>query len=146
MTQAELLHKVEEIIDDAKAGVLVTSDKDGRPHARWMTPAMLKGRPSALYAVSSPHAAKTMQIEANPCVEWMIQSRNLDRVINLKGRVNIVDNPSLRSEVIEHIGKRLTVFWKVNPNQMEFVVLETVLEEGTYFLPMRGESVTVTFG
>ena len=146
MTQAELLQKVDEILEDAKAGVLTTVDEDGRPHVRWMTPTMLRGRQGALFAVTSPRSAKAAQLEKNPCVEWMIQSRSLNEVVNVRGRVNIVDNPALKKEVIEAVGNRLTVFWKVNPGQMEFVVLETIIEEATFFSPMRPEYVKVEFG
>jgi pyridoxamine 5'-phosphate oxidase len=146
MTQAELLRKVDEILDDAKAGVLTTVDKDGKPHVRWLTPGMLKGRPGALYAVTSPRSAKADQLEANPHVEWMIQSRSLNEVVNIKGRVHVIDNPALKSEVIESIGNRLVVFWKVNPGQMDFVVLETIIEEAELFRPMGPERVKVSFG
>lgn len=146
MTPAELLRKVDEILDDAKAGVLTTVDEDGKPCARWMTPGMLKGRPGALYTVTSPRSAKVAQLEANPNVEWMIQSRSLNEVVNLKGRVNVIDNPALKTEVIETIGSRLTVFWKVNPDEMDFVVLETIIEEAELFRPMVPERVKVSFG
>jgi hypothetical protein len=50
--------------------------------------------------------------------------------------VNVVDNPSLKSEVLESIGKRLEVFWRVN-RKTEFLVLETVITEATFFRPLE---------
>ena len=44
----------------------------------------------------------------------------------------------------EALGQRLFTFWRVNP-QSDFIVLETVVEQATYFTPMTGQRVTVTF-
>ncbi|MCP4402905.1 MAG: pyridoxamine 5'-phosphate oxidase family protein, partial [bacterium] len=78
-------------------------------------------------------------------VQWMIQTRALDRVINLKGKINVLENPSIRSEVMEHLGRQLTVFWRVNTEDTNFIVLETIIEEATYFRPMKGLKETITF-
>jgi len=49
-----------------------------------------------------------------------------------------VDNPSLRNEVLETMGRRLTAFWQQSADTASFVVLETVLAEAAYYLPMKG--------
>jgi len=36
MDKRELMNRVEEILEDAKAGVLATVDEEGRPLLRWM--------------------------------------------------------------------------------------------------------------
>jgi general stress protein 26 len=147
MTQSEtsLLTGVDELLADARAGVLATVGPDGRPAMRWMAPSTMKGRPGTLYAVTSAKSAKVQQIRANPQVQWMIQSRNLDRVITLKGKINIVESASLNMEVFEEMGERLRMAWRLNVKPEEAVVLETVLEEGTYFEPMKNIRETVTF-
>lgn len=145
MNQRELLGKLEAIIQDAKTGVLATVDSGGWPHMRWMTPAVLRDRPGAIFAVTSPAFAKMAQLDNSPQVEWMIQTRALDEVINVRGEVNVVDNPSLKREVMEQIGRRLTVFWKASREHTDFVVLETVIEEARYYLPMLNQSETVSF-
>jgi general stress protein 26 len=146
MNQTELMDKVEQILDDSKTGVLATVDGDGCPHMRWMTPKTLRGRPGALFAVTSPGSAKALHLESNPHVQWMIPTRSLAQIVLLRGRVNIIDNPSLKSEIVENLGKRLGMFWKINPHGQDFVVIETVIEEATLFLPMKGEKTTVKFG
>jgi general stress protein 26 len=145
MNQNELMYKVEQILNDSNAGILATIDKDGTPRVRWMTPAILKGRLNALFAVTSPEFEKVVQLDSRPEVEWMIQTRALDQIVNLRGKINILDNPSIRSEVMEHLGRKLRVFWKVNTETTEFLVLETVIEEATFFRPMKGYKETVHF-
>lgn len=145
MTKHELMYKVEQILETTHAGILATLDQDGKPRMRWMTPAIVKGRADALFAVTSPDFHKVAQLEAHPDVEWMIQTQALDQIVNLKGKINVLDNPSIRSEVMEYLGKQLTVFWRVNTEKTDFLVLETVIEEATFFRPMKGEKETVTF-
>lgn len=145
MEQHELMYTVEQLLEDSKTGVLATIDKDGNPRMRWMTPIILKGRPGALFAVTSPDFEKIVQLATRPEVEWMIQTRTLTQVVNLRGKINVLDNPSIKAEVMEHLAKKLTVFWKVNTEKTDFIVLETVIQEATYFQPMKGQKEIVRF-
>ncbi len=139
MDMTQLMRAIERILNAAKAAVLATTDAEGHPHMRWMTPTLLHGRDGVLYAVTSPGFAKVAHLQAGPQVEWMIQAPALDEVINVQGRINVVDNPSLKSEIAEAIGKRLTAFWKANDKGTDFVVLETVIESASLYRPMTGE-------
>lgn len=145
MKQHEIMYKVERILEDTQTGVLATVDKDGKPRMRWMTPAVLKGRPDVLFAITSPDFEKVIQLDTHPEVEWMIQTRTLNQVVNLRGKINVLDNPAIRSEVMEHLARKLTVFWRVNTEKTDFIVLETIIEEATYFQPMKGYKTTVRF-
>ncbi len=145
MKQSEFLFELEEMIDDVKTGLLATADAGGRPRMRWMTPAILKERSGALYAVTSKNFAKREQLDKNPQVEWMFQSRSLDKIMYVDGSVNVVDNSSMLNEVLEVVGPRLRVFWNVNPDETSLVVVETVMETGTLFLPMKGHKEQVRF-
>ena len=136
---------VERIIDEAKAALLATVDADGRPHVRWMTPAVLPGRPGAIYAVTSPEFRKSRHLAANPKAQWIFQTKLLDRIATVNGLVNVVDNSAMKAEVLEGIGRRLTVFWKVNTDPSKLVVLETVIESASYFEPMRGKRELIDF-
>lgn len=128
-----------------RRGVLATVDDEGRPCLRWMTPRTLKGRPGAIYALAVPSSDKVCQLRNDMRAEWMIQTRSLTEVVNLRGRIRIVDNPSLKMEIIENMGNQLFVFWKVNPKAEEFIVLEMVVEEGKYYAPMKGVREKVEF-
>ena len=145
MNQNEMMYKVEQILEDARAAILATIDEQGNPRMRWMTPALVRGRSGALFAVTSPDFHKVVELNAHADVQWMIQTRSLDQVVNLKGKINVIDNPSIRSEVMEHLARQLTVFWRVNTENTAFIVLETIIEEATYFRPMKGLKETVTF-
>jgi pyridoxamine 5'-phosphate oxidase len=145
MDKKAFLAMVSSLIDEAKTAVLATVDGEGAPHLRWMTPTILKDRPGAVYAVTSPEYAKSAHIAENPRVQWMFQTRLLDRVATVTGLVNMVENSAMKAEVLEAIGRRLTVFWRVNTDASKLVVLETVIQSGTYFEPMKAKRESVDF-
>jgi general stress protein 26 len=145
MDNREVMSRVGAIIDAHGTGLLATVDEKGDPHVRWLTPAVLRDRPGALYAITAPKFAKVVQVRAHPRVEWMFQTPTLDEVITVRGPLNVVENPSLRAEVLEMLGPRLRTFWKLAHDARDLVVLETVIEEATRFLPMDGRKDTVRF-
>lgn len=145
MTQHELMIKMSEIIDETKTGVLATVDSDGHPHLRWMTPAVLRKRQGAVFAITCPDFSKAHHIESNSHVEWMFQSKLLDGIVSCSGVANVIDNPSLRNDVLEVLAPRLDVFWKTNCSSSEYVVLETVIREATYYEPLSNVRETVKF-
>jgi hypothetical protein len=51
----------------------------------------------------------------------------------------------LRTEVLEALGPRLGTFFKLAHDARDLVVLETVVEEVTRFLPMEGRKDQVRF-
>ncbi|MBN2738526.1 MAG: pyridoxamine 5'-phosphate oxidase family protein [Spirochaetales bacterium] len=138
MNKQDVLRKIESILEDAGTGLLAMIDSSGYPRMRWMTPSLLKGNNQALYAVTSPNFQKIKDLEKNPHVEWMLQSPSLSEILTINGRINIIDNPSLKLEILENIGNKLTMFWRVNSKNDSFVVLETVMESAFYFVPMKG--------
>jgi general stress protein 26 len=138
MTRQEILNTLEMILNEAHTAVLATTDREGNPHIRWMTPAVLRGRSGAIYAVTSPHFGKVAQLESQPEVEWMFQTPILDTIVTVRGRINIVDNPSILSEVLETLGPFMRSFWKLKGDERDLVVLETIIEEAIYYKPMKG--------
>jgi general stress protein 26 len=137
MNQQELMNKLTVILEDSKAGILSTTDNEGKPHLRWMTPTLMRSRKGVIFSVTSLNANKVKQVSHNPNVAWIIQSRSLDQIITLHGKVNVLDNPSIKAEVLESVGDRLTMFWKINEDLNDFVVLETVIESAEYYRPME---------
>ena len=133
------------LLDEHKVALLATTDGDGRPHARWLSPAVLGDRPGALYAVTLPSYSKVIQVRAQPCVEWLVQKPDLSEVITLRGRVNVIDNPMLRTEVLEAIGPRLWSLWKLADGERELVVLETVITEAVHYLPLQGRTSSARY-
>ena len=145
MTKHEIMSEVDIILEEAKSAVLATADKKGHPHMRWMTPCVLKDRSYALYAVTSSKFDKTKHLRDNSFAEWMIQSISLDKIVTLRGQINLLDNQSLKTEVFETIGPRLSMFWKLSSSQEDLIILETVINEGMFFRPMTGAKSMVKF-
>jgi len=133
------------IIDDAKTAVLSTVDGDGHPHMRWMTPTLLRDRPGAIYAVTSPDFRKATHLRTNANAQWMFQTKMLDKVATVSGVVNVIDNSAMKAEVLEGIGRRLTVFWRVNTDATKLVVLETIMQHGFYFEPLKNVHEIISF-
>ena len=131
MKPKELLSKLDAILDSTRAAILVTTDDKGRPHTRWMAPVILKHRPGFIFTFSAPGTSKLDHIDANPDVEWMIQTRDLREVVNIRGIAHIIDNPALKSELLEILGPRLLAFWRANADAEQFVVIETAIHEAT---------------
>jgi pyridoxamine 5'-phosphate oxidase len=145
MTKRDIMAEIGKILDDAKTALLSTVDHEGRPHMRWLTPTTIRGRVGAIYSVTAPNSAKLDQLRANPFVQWMFQTRALDKILTVNGKINIVENPSIRTEVLEAVGDKLTVFWKIHQQEWEVSVLETIIEKATFYLPMKNHKETVEF-
>lgn len=145
MDQREFINKIDQILENSKTGILTTVDAKGRPYSRWMTPVVLKSVGPAVFAFSIPGAKKIEHIRKNPEVQWLIQTKDLREIVTINGRAEIVDNPSVKSDLLEVLGPRLTMFYKVNENSQEWVILETRIEEGTYFRPISGIRETTDF-
>lgn len=139
----EMFAKLDRILDETRTGVLTTVDERGYPRSRWMTPVLVPGREGCIYAVTSPSFRKAVEIMSHPEAGWLFQTKALDRIVTAAGKINVLTNPSLGSEVQEALGRNLSVFWKVNPNEKDLVVLETVVEEMTYFNSAKNERYTV---
>jgi len=141
-----MLDTLERVLEDSKIAVLATVDPQGRPHMRWMTPGLVRGREGFLYAVTSPEFRKTQEVDGNPSVEWMLQTKSLDEIVTLKGAMSIIDNPSVKAEVIEAIGGHLSTFWKMNPDESRMVVLETAIDEIRVVKPTTGARHEIKLG
>lgn len=145
MTAHEVMEKTGNILEKVKTAVLATCDKNGKPHMRWMSPCIFSPSGNAIYTLTSPQFNKTVHLKENPEVEWMVQTITLDTIITLRGKANIIENPSLKGEVMSKVGKNLHVFWKITGDETDYLVLETVIETAVYFTPMTGEKVSVSF-
>jgi pyridoxamine 5'-phosphate oxidase len=145
MTKTDVLGEVDAIIEAAQVGVLATVDPDGRPALRWMTPTTVRGRPGYLYALTSPQFRKMRHLEEHEDVEWMFQTPELNRIVTVRGRIAAIDNPQLKSEVLESIGRRMEVFWRVN-DSTDFIVLETAIDQVSVFQPMKQTRESVQLG
>lgn len=145
MNKQEMISLIESIIEESKTVVLATVDKECLPHMRWVTPCCIRQRPGYIYMITSPELSKFQQIQNNPMVEIMIQTASLDKIINIKGKVFITQNPLIRSEVLECVAKNLQSFWKISSNEEDLVVLETTIQKAHLYIPQKGIREHVDF-
>ncbi|HOO73707.1 MAG TPA: pyridoxamine 5'-phosphate oxidase family protein [Tepiditoga sp.] len=137
MQKFEFHQKALSLLEDSKTALLSTLDTNGYPSMRWMSPVFIPGKPDYIYAVTSPDFPKTLHIEKNFKVEWMFQTRSLTEILNIKGTAFLINNPALKNEIMEIVGHRLNVFWKLKENT-EYIILETKAESYKYFIPGKG--------
>ncbi len=145
MEKSMIYHKISEIIEDEKTALFATVSPEGTPAVRWVTPALLRGRTGALYMVTGPRSNKVKHVKHNPSVQWVFQTRALDTIITVEGKVNVVDNPSIRSEVLEVVGPRLRAFWQIHMDERDLLVLETIVEKAVLYHPMKGKKEAFKF-
>jgi len=146
MNKHDFMSMMRHVVDESHAAVLASADKEGRPHIRWVVPGFLAHREGALYTVSVSTYPKVDQLLNNPNAEMMFQTPGLNKIINLRGVVNILDNPSIRSEVLESLGERLHAFWRTTKPESDLIVLEFVFNEATYYVPMNNSRLTIFLG
>jgi len=145
MNTKDVMREIGRIVDSVKTAVFATVDDDGRPAMRWVTPVLLRGRAGVLYIVASPDSNKVRHVRNNPDVQWILQTKPLDTIINIYGKVNVLDNPSIRNEVLEVVGPRLHAFWKVTHDERDLLVLETIIQKAVYYISMKGTKEEVLF-
>jgi general stress protein 26 len=144
LNKRDVMATLEMILNEAHTAVLATVDDQGRPHLRWMTPALIGGREGAVFAVTSPGFDKTRQLEKHPEVEWLFQTPLLDTVVIARGKINVLDNPSIKAEVLESLGPYMHSFWRLQGEAREMVVLETIIEEAVCYWPLKGRKEVVS--
>ena len=145
MHQSELLIKLEILLQDSKTGILALVNKEGRPEMRWLTPVLLPKRPGCLFAITSLNYPWVQALRIHQEVQWSIQRATLNEIIHLNGKINVVDNPSLKLEVMQALGNKWCALWVADSRQSESAVLETVIELGRYYRPLQAEKITVGF-
>ena len=145
MTAHEFMEKFRLMLEDTQSGILATTDPEGYPNLRYMTPTLVPGKDGLLYAVTAQHFPKVTDIAKNSRVSWLFTSARTREVYSLRGLIRLIDNPRFKSEILEQLGKGLETFWKLNEDPSLLVCLETVLESAEYFNPKTAEKSQVSF-
>jgi pyridoxamine 5'-phosphate oxidase len=143
MNVNEMIDRLDRLIDASHVGILAVCDDDGSPTMRWMTPTLIRGRKGMIYALSSNQFEWPRNLEKHQSVQWIFQSQGLQEIMTVDGLVRVLDNPDIKGEVQEAIGRNLEVFWRVNPDADDFIVLETEMKRITLFEPMEDNKESV---
>jgi len=145
MTKDEAMKMVRRALDDGAQAILATVGADGFPYMRYMTPAMVRGRDDALYAITASSFPKVKDLAANASVSWMLTSSKTREIFSLRARIHLVDDPRFKSELLEEIGRGLENFWRLNDDPSDLVCLESVLVSGEYFNPKTADKFQFEF-
>ena len=146
MDTRELMERVSALLDAHGTGLLATV---GRGRVRRTCAGSPRRSCATGRGRSTPSRrrafAKVVQVRAHPGWSGCSRRRRWTRSSAVRGTINVVENPSLRAEVLEVLGPRLRTFWKLAHDARDLVVLETVVEEATQYLPMQGRKDVVRF-
>lgn len=143
--EREITSRIEELVAQTKMGIFATVGVDKAPHIRWMTPALLKDRPGLIYTFAAAGSQKVRDLAVNGQVEWLFQDKTLRRVAAISGLARVIENPALRTEIMEALGRQLETFWKVNIKEMDIVIIETLMQSATWLEPGKGATQVVGF-
>lgn len=143
MKKRDFITEIEIMLSESPAALLSTNSAEGYPHTRWMTPLFLKDRTDNLYAITEKSSSKAQEVEQDPRVSWTIQSPALDRIATIEGSAKLVDNSSLKSEIMEVLGNKLNTFWTVHGESDDFIVIETAIGTGTFFHSRKNRITTI---
>ena len=138
MSTNRLMSLIDSLIDDAKAAVLATVDTKGAPRLRWITPGSIADRPGFLYMITAHDFDKVAQAKEHPEASMLLQSRQLDRVLQLQGVLAVLENPVIRSATLERVSPMLNAFWKTGSKDRDLLVLEFRITEAVFYRPMSG--------
>jgi len=144
MTKEELLKKFRAVLEESPQALLATVTAEGYPAMRYMTPAMVKGNDSCLYAVTAASFPKVRDLAGNSLVSWMLTSPKTREIFSFRGKIVLIEDPRFKSELLEEIGRGLETFWRLNEDSSDLVCLETRLVSGEYFNPKTAEKVQIT--
>lgn len=144
MDKNALNEKLRQLLEEEPNAILATLGSDGWPVQRWMTPTVLQGQAGSLYAVTASSFPKIHQIESQNKVSWLFTSPRSREVLSVRGRITIIDNPRFKAEILEELGRKLGVFWKLNDDPSNLVVLETAIVSAEHFDPRSGRKTQYT--
>ncbi len=128
-------------MEKSKTGILAWVGKDGFPETRWMSPGINN---DAVVAITMEDFPKVIDLEKNNAVQWMFQNPELTEIVNVYGKVQIIEDAGYKSEILEKLSKNLVAIWKLKEDG-DFVVLETIIEKAVYYDTMNGIKTLVKF-
>lgn len=137
MDVKKFFSEVDSVLGESYLSVLSNSGADGNVNARWMAVTRISEDDYNFYAVTDPMSSKCISLEMNPDAHLMLQTPDLRTVISISGEVSVIDNPSLRAQIMEKMGSKLSTFWKVS-GASDFVALEIRVKSGEVYTPMKG--------
>ncbi len=145
MKKHEIINEAIQLLKESGTALISYIGEDEFPKSRWMVPVILSTEGGLIYSITAPDFPKTEALIKNPNTEWCFQNRQLTKIITFQGKTNVVDTPSLKADIIERIGNKLKPFWKQRGDILDYIVLETVIDEGVFLLPMTAEREVVDF-
>ncbi|GAB6189883.1 hypothetical protein JCM30566_16250 [Marinitoga arctica] len=144
MNKKEILLKIDELISKSKTGLLAWIGKNDYPETRWMSPGLLSHISDSIFAITLSDFPKINDLKKNDKVQWMFQNPGLTEIINVYGRINIIEDSGFKSEALETLSRNLVAVWKLEDNT-DFVVLETIIDKAVYYDTMKGIKVSTNF-
>lgn len=140
-TDKQIVTLAMQVVKRQFVGTLVTVDREGQPHTRWMGASPIAEGLSKLYTLTGKRTRKLKHIERNPVVCWQFTAPNYEEVIKLTGRATILSAPVVSQQVWDRLAEAArTYVMNVLSNQdnLEFVTIETQIDSVEYISATKG--------
>ena len=138
MDDKEIIRRAISIVTETRAGLLATVGLDGAPNLRWMATHSLMGSLDTLYTITAPASNKVREIEKNPAVTWLFTRVNFNEILKLHGVASLEDEPLLKSQIWDIVGRKTWRYFTINRENPEFLVLVTKVRSIEYYAPQEG--------
>jgi len=136
MKRTEVIQKAKEVLRDIKthhdAALLVTTSKDGHPHACWMG-TVGQQEFDTIVTMVTLNSQKIKDITENPRVEWVFVDVSENKIVRFKGKAKILRNVVEIADGMKHLYSlpKAYILEFLCENSM-FVMVETKIEEMEY--------------
>lgn len=139
-----LRNRIRKVLLECPFAVLTTVGDGPAPFARWMTPVFAAGSLKEFHALACPRSRKLDQIRANPSVAWVFASPQFEDVVTIHGAAEVDDDPLVRAEIWESLPDKRRAFILASDENLEFLIIRTVVERIEYLRPRSGETTPRT--
>ncbi len=141
LSDQEILALAMQVVADQFVGSMATVDFDGRPHVRYMGGSPVADGLNKLYTLTGRKTRKIKQLERNPAVSWLFSREGYEEIVTLHGKARVLSAPVVSQQVWDRLAdsaRRYVMNVLSNPENVEFVTIETEVESVEYLCPSRG--------
>ncbi len=118
-----------------REGLLNTVNTDGRAHSSWMG-AVCTPDLSELITLTGTHTDKTVNIRANPKVEWMFNSQDHSTIIYFEGCAEILVDEQMKNRYFELVPEETRGFFqRYFRSGGDWCVIKTRIDHAVYCMP-----------
>jgi general stress protein 26 len=116
------------LVNGRHPGILCTVDRDGKPHARWMSTFAFDDFP-VFHTLTAPNSRKVIEIKERPDVNWMFSNHDMSLILNLTGKARVLADTRTCKRIWKKAKDKSHIYFLDQFGKSPgFVVLETKVD------------------